>query len=154
MPSALAGVAVLIDTNLLVYAVDTAEQEKSRRAVDVLGRLARGRRGYLSVQSIGEFVRVTTDPRRRLLTAGEAVEQVDRLLRMWWMLDVTPAVAAMAVRAVRDRRIGYGDAQIWATARVHAIPTILTEDGPGDAMVDGVRYLNPFVSSFDLVLLD
>ena len=118
------------------------------------GGLARGRRGYLSVQSIGEFVRVTTDPRRRLLKADEAVEQVDRFLRMWWMLDVTPAVAAMAVRAVRDRGVGYWDAQIWATARIHAVPTILTEDGPDDAMVDGVRYLNPFVPSFDLFLID
>jgi predicted nucleic acid-binding protein len=141
---------VLIDTNVLVYAVDVAEREKSPRALDVLGRLARGRRGYLSVQSIGEFVRVTTDSRRRLLTAEEAVEQVDRLLRMWWMLDITPAVAAMAVRAVRDRGVGHWDAQIWATARVHGIPTILTEDGPHGAMVDGVRYLNPFAPSFDL----
>lgn len=145
---------MLIDTNVLVYAVDTAERGKSPRALDVLGRLARARRGYLSVQSIGEFVRVTTDPRRRLLTAEEAVEQVDRFLRMWWMLDVTPAVAAMAARAVRDRGVGYWDAQIWATARVHGIPTILTEDGPDEAMVDGVRYLNPFVPSFDLARLE
>lgn len=144
---------MLIDTNVLVYAVDLAEREKSRRAADVLGRLAARARGYLSVQSVGEFVRVTTDPRRRLLTLDEAVDQVDRLLRMWWMLEVTPAVAAMAVRAVRDRGVGYWDAQIWATARVFGIATILTEDGPDEAMVDGVLYLNPFVPTFDLARL-
>jgi predicted nucleic acid-binding protein len=145
---------VLIDTNVLVYAVDVAEREKSRRAATVLATLARSGRGHVSVQSIGEFVRVTTDPRRRLLTIGEAVEQVDRLLRAWWVLDVTPAVAALAVRAVRDRGVGYWDAQIWASARIHSVPVILTEDGPDDAMVDGVRYLNPFVRGFDLSSLD
>jgi predicted nucleic acid-binding protein len=145
---------VLIDTNVLVYAVDVAERDKSRRAAEVLARLSRSGRGYVSVQSIGEFVRVTTDARRRLLTLPEAVEQVDRLLRMWWMLDVTPPVAAMAVRAVRDRGVGYWDAQIWATARVNAIGSILTEDGPDDGVVDGVRYLNPFASGFDLTWLD
>ncbi len=141
---------MLIDTNVLVYAIDAAETEKSLRAEHVLERLFSNRRGRVSVQSVGEFVRVATSPKRPLLTAAEAVAQVDRLLRLWTVLDVTPAVVAAAVRAVRQHRFMYWDAQIWATARVNGISTILTEDGPHGALIDGVRYLNPFRQAFDI----
>jgi hypothetical protein len=40
------------------------------------------------------------------------------------------------------------DAQIWAVARVNGVRHILTEDVPGRAEIEGVRYHNPFSSRF------
>jgi predicted nucleic acid-binding protein len=145
--------AVLIDTNILVYAVDPAEPRKGRRAEEVLERLFRAGTGRLAVQSLGEFVQATTSARRKLLTTTEAVDLVDRLIRLWPVLDLTPAIVVLAARGVRDHRFAYWDAQIWATARIHGIPAILTEDGADGALIEGVRYVNPFSPGFDLARL-
>jgi predicted nucleic-acid-binding protein len=57
---------------MLIVPRARAERDKSRRAADVLGRLARGQRGYVSVQSIIEFVPVDTDVLVRLVARDEA----------------------------------------------------------------------------------
>ena len=45
------------------------------------------------------------------------------------------------------RREGW-DAQIWAVARLHGIPAILSEDFSSGSVVDGVGFLNPFLPDF------
>ena len=40
--------------------------------------------------------------------------------------------------------MAYYDAQMWAIARLHQIPNLLTEDMDSGAIIDGVMFLNPF----------
>jgi hypothetical protein len=51
--------AVLVDTNVLVYAHDRGEPEKQARAIEVLARLEDNHNGRLSVQMLAEFFSVT-----------------------------------------------------------------------------------------------
>ena len=44
------------------------------------------------------------------------------------MIDLSPMIVLEAVRWVRDHRMAYWDAQVWATARLNQIPTVLSED--------------------------
>ena len=55
-----------------------------------------------------------------------------------------------AVRGVRTYKMAYVDAQIWALARLHQIPLIFTEDFNVGAVIEGVRFVNPFGQDFDL----
>jgi len=64
------------------------------------------------------------------------------------MLDHTPLIVLEAARGVRDYQFNYWDAQIWAAARLNQIDTILSEDFNTGAMIEGVRFVNPFVKDF------
>lgn len=59
-------------------------------------------------------------------------------------------VVIEAARGVHALRLAYGDAQIWATARLNQIPVIFSEDFATDVSLEGVRIVNPFAPAFDL----
>jgi predicted nucleic acid-binding protein len=142
--------AVLIDTNVLVYAHDRAEPEKQRRAIMVLDHLNVLGSGCVSAQVLAEFFRAVTRGTAPMLKMAEAARQVDLLARGWPAVDVTPMIVLEAVRGVRDHRLAYWDAQVWATARLNQIPTVLSENFGGRTVLQGVRFANPFAGGFDI----
>ena len=145
--------AVLVDTNVLVYAHDRGEPEKQQRAIEVLDRLEATGDGRLTAQVIGEFFRATTKGPAPILTPDQAQQQVDNFIATWPVLDTTAMVVQEAVRGVRAHRLAYYDAQVWATARLNQIPVILTEDFTDGRTVEGVRFVDPFSASFVLETL-
>jgi predicted nucleic acid-binding protein len=146
------GPAYLIDTNVLVYAYDTADALKQLISTDVLRRLANGR-GAFSVQVLGEFfVNVTRKPRFPL-TPEEARRTSINLCRSWPVLDLDVRTYLDAVRAVDAHRLSFWDALVWGTAMQNGVPFIVTEDQQHERLVEDVRYLNPFTSGFDLARL-
>ena len=52
--------AILIDTNVLVYAHDRGEHEKQGKAIDTLAALQAVGSGHISVQCLAEFFSATT----------------------------------------------------------------------------------------------
>jgi predicted nucleic acid-binding protein len=68
----------------------------------------------------------------------------------WDVVELTTQIVLEAVRGVRKYGFSYWDAQIWAAARLNQIPIVLTEESPNRALVEGVRFLNPFDPKFDL----
>ena len=141
---------VLVDTNVIVYAHDNGEPEKQDRAILTLEHLHGKGAGWLSTQTLAEFFRVVTGGRRPRLTVAVAAVQVNRLADSWPVLDITPLVVREAVRAVRDHRMAYWDAQVWATARLNQIPLVFSEDFSSGASLEGVRFVNPFAAAFDV----
>ncbi len=140
----------LIDTNILVYAYDRGEYVKQQQAIRVLESLQRTGMGRLSVQSLAEFFSATTKGKEPVLTIQQASEQVLELAQTWQIFDLTRQVVSEAVRGVRDHQLAFWDAQIWAVARLNQIPLVLSEDFQTGAVVEGVRFLNPFEPAFDL----
>ena len=142
--------AVLVDTNLLVYAWDPADALKQARAIATLDGLRSAGSGRLSVQSLAEFFAAITRGAKPRLTLAEATKQVEGLAASWPVLDVTPLVVIEATRGVREHQLAYWDAQLWATARLNQIPVIFSEDFAGGSVLKGVRFVDPFESGFDL----
>jgi predicted nucleic acid-binding protein len=142
--------AALVDTNLLVYAHDPAAGAKQDRAIRTLEVLRATGQGRLSVQTLAEFFAVATRGRRRLLAVEDALAQVEGLALGWPVLDVTPLVVVEAARGVRDHRLAYWDAQLWATARLNQVGVVFTEDIPSGPTLEGVRYVNPLAPEFDI----
>ncbi len=142
---------LLIDTNLLLYAHDSNAPDFQARAESLLDQLQQTGRGVLSVQCLAEFASVAMRRLRPPLTAAEAYAQVERLMHAYRVLDLTPAVVLEAVRGVREHRLAYYDAQLWAIARLNQIPVVLSEDFNVGASLEGVRFVYPFAPDFVLV---
>jgi len=145
--------AFLVDTNVLVYAYDPADAAKRARAIDVLERLADGRSGVLTAQVLGEFFVTATRRIQPPLTLAEAERSLTNYTRSWPVHDVTWIAVLEAVRGVQRHRLQYWDSLIWATAKLNGVLNVLSEDFSDGALVEGVRFLNPFVESFDLAAL-
>lgn len=141
---------VLIDTNVLVYSCDRHNFDKQRQALELMAFLQEPGFGCIGVQSLAEFFSSTTGGREPLLSVAQACARQAELARMWRVLDLTPAIALEAAAGVRDHRLNYGDAQIWATARLHQVPVVLSEDFQDGQWLEGVRFIDPFSANFDL----
>lgn len=87
------------------------------------------------------------------LSADETFRQIELYERAFPVVPLTSAVVLEAVRGVRDHNFAYFDAQIWAVARLNQIRFVLTEDFSTGATVEGVTFLNPLPSGFDLAML-
>ncbi len=140
--------AILVDTNVLVYVHDRAEPEKQRRALDVLDRLVAADAGVLSTQVLAEFYNTSTRKIATPLRPAQAYDQIKYFLQVWKVLDVTGAVVLEAVRGACDYQFSFWDAQIWAVARLNQVPVVFSEDFNPGAVIEGVRFVNPFAEDF------
>lgn len=143
----------LLDTNILVYAVDTRELARMRRANEVIRRLTTHRKAVISTQVLAEFANVTLQRLRSMPSVSEVYRQVELYEKTLTVLPLTPVIVLEAVRGVRDHQLAYYDAQIWAAARMNQVPYVLSEDFNIGATLDGVTFLNPLDSDFDITAL-
>ena len=144
---------VLVDTNVLVYSYDASEEAKQSVAADVLDLLHAHRLGAFSVQTLSEFFSVVTRKLDPPMPADEAAGRVERLLQAWPILDLTGAVVLEATRGAREHGMAYWDALIWAAAKLNQLGLVLSEDFQHDRIVEGVRFVNPFLAGFSLEAL-
>lgn len=142
--------AVLVDSNVLIYAHDLGEFEKQGKAQEILRHLQAHGNGRLSVQCLSEFFSITTRGKSPKLTVAEATLQVENFVQAWTVLDLTPQIILEAVRGAQRYQIAYWDAQIWASARLNQIPVVFSEDFNVGATLEGVRFVNPFAPEFVL----
>ena len=131
-----------VDTNVLVYAANTAPREAAKSAVarSLLGSddLA------LSVQVLQEFyVQATRATRPNPMTHDQAVALVEAWLRFPTQ-DMTPSLMQAALATKARFRISYWDAAIVEAARVLGCRVVLSEDLNDGQDFDGVRVENPF----------
>ena len=139
--------AILVDTNILVYAYDPRDATKHVQAQQVLQRLRQIRRGMMSVQSLAEFMRAS---QKLSISSVDAQRYVQAFAASWPILDLTPAIVLEAGRGVSVHALAYYDAQIWATARLNQISVIFSEDFNSGSILEGVRFVNPFATGFVL----
>lgn len=149
----IARIAFLVDTNVLVYSYDSRDLFKWQRAVDVLARLEQEARGAISTQIAGEFFNTVTRRIPRPLSAAEGERALTTLVRTWQVFDLTFDVVLEAVRGVQRYQFSYWDALIWATAKLNGVPTVLSEDFNDGALLENVRFRNPFAAGFAITSL-
>ncbi len=139
----------LIDTNILVYAHSNQDVNKRKISIAKLKTLKTEGRGVLSTQILSELYNALRRQLRKTLenekeakiTARTVTEEYSTLFKVL-IISVNDVIAAS--HAVEHHSLSYWDALIWATAKSNGIKTILTEDGPSGATIDGVKFLNPF----------
>jgi predicted nucleic acid-binding protein len=103
---------------------------------------------------LGEFFVAVTRRIRPPLSANAAQTIAVNLSRAWPVYDVPGAAVLEAMRAVQQYQFQYWDGLIWATAKLHGVLNVLTEDLPSGRLIEGVRFEDPFDPDFDLTRLD
>jgi predicted nucleic acid-binding protein len=139
---------IFVDTNVLVYAYDRSAPEKQHLAFTLLDRLAITKVGMISTQVLAEFFVSVTRKLAAPLSAGDAYQRVSNYLQSWTVLDMTGMVVLEAIRGVRDHQLSFWDAQIWAVAKLNQAPFVFSEDFSDGQVIEGVRFVNPFVRDF------
>lgn len=139
---------IMVDANVLLYAYDGGEPEKQPRALSVLNGLVTHDRGVLSSQVLAEFFVNAIRKLQPPLTVEEAYDCIQNYLLAWEILDITGPIVLEAVRGVRAYQMAYWEAQIWATAHMHQIPVIFSEDFGSRTVIEGIRIINPFDVDF------
>lgn len=142
--------ASLVDTNILVYRFDPLAPEKQRRAAVLLAAGVAERSICIAHQSVLEFVAAVTRPRktldgRALLTRSEALLEAELLCLQLTVLHPSRAVLSTAMRGATMYGLPWFDAQIWATAEVHGLDELLSEDFQHGRHYGSVRAVNPFL---------
>ena len=135
-----------VDTNILLYARDSGQNEKqviARRWIETLWRKQTGR---LSFQVLQEFyVNVT-----QKLNPGLPVELARRDVRAllaWNPMPIHAGVLDAAWELMDRFGFSWWDAQIVAAARLEGCAILLSEDMQDGLDVWGIRILNPFTAT-------
>ncbi len=131
-----------LDTNVLLYSISTAEEERAKvaRARELLA----ARDTALSVQVLQEFyVQATRASREDRITHGQALG----LIESWSRFNVADITQPMMWDALQTRerwQISYWDALIVAAARALRCRVIFSEDLADGQDYGGVVVANPF----------
>ena len=137
---------VFVDTHVLLYAEDGANETKHRAARGWLRELWLRRCGRVSTQVLNEFYVNATRKLRPAMAPGDARAEVRRYLR-WqpWVVDHATVETAWGIES--RYRMNYWDALMAAAAQQQGCTLLLTEDLQHDQMIDSMRIVNPFTTS-------
>jgi predicted nucleic acid-binding protein len=132
---------VTIDTNLLVYAIDNVDVKKHQIVHTLLETLVE-QDTVVSVQALAEFFHVVT--RKGQLSAGEARDRIGDWQALFPVITAGPNTLFHAIDGLRRFQMAFWDAMLWATAQEAGVTVLLTEDFQDLALIEGVRFVNPF----------
>lgn len=130
-----------IDSNVVVYANDSRDGAKQKRALDIIGAAMHAGSGVISTQVLQEYAHIA------LGKLGQRQEVVLRQLTLLERLHVVPQTPALVRRAVELRGlygISFWDAAIVAAAESRGCTRILSEDLNAGQFYSSVAVANPF----------
>ena len=131
-----------VDTNVLLYAISSAESESQKRVAAY--QLLQADDLALSAQVLQEFyTQATRSSRPGRLQHAEAAALVSAWQR-FPVQDTTVAIVERAMATAQRFQISYWDAAIIESARAAGCDTVLSEDLQDGQNFAGVRVVNPF----------
>ena len=131
-----------LDTNVLLYAVSTAEAEAEK--TQAARALVQSADWAWSAQVAAEFIRASTSPRQpKPLPRVEARRWVETWMA-FPMAAVDGALVLEAVEIAERFQTSHFDAQILAAAKRMGCATVYSEDLSHGQDYGGVRVVNPF----------
>ncbi|MBK9325793.1 MAG: PIN domain-containing protein [Hydrogenophilales bacterium] len=136
---------VFVDTNILLYARDSAQPDKQPVAQAWMRSLWLKRNGYLSFQVLQEFYVNATQKLKPGLPVELARQDVRNLL-LWRPIGTDAGLIEGAWRLADRYGFSWWDAQIVAAARRANCPVLLSEDMQHGIDVEGTRIINPFAA--------
>jgi predicted nucleic acid-binding protein len=133
-----------IDTNILVYACDSADEFKQSRALEVIGKMEDG---VLLWQVACEFIAASRKLSKQGFTAIQAWARLSEFR------DLLPLVRPSADVLVRGRELhlehgmSFWDALIVAACLDCGAEVLISEDIPSASRFASLEIVNPFSSS-------
>ena len=130
-----------LDTNVLVYALDTGAREKRRIAREIMAR-AMDLDAVLTAQVLAEFLNVVRRKRPADFSAARA--QAERWATVFPVAPTNWEHIALAAELAERHRLQFRDCLIWQSARSLQASIFLSEDMQDGFSMDGMTVLDPF----------
>jgi predicted nucleic acid-binding protein len=132
------------DSNILLYAEDSAYPEKQKKAVELVVAHRRQHTGVISIQVLGEFFYSGT----RRLKLDPALARTQAEVHSHFDL-VEPTLADVFGAMDLHRLYGYSywDSLVLRCALISGCKVLLSEDMHHGHVIDGLRIVNPFLRS-------
>lgn len=132
---------VFFDTNILVYADDTASPAKQDRAIRLFSEHLRGGTAVVSLQVLQEYFVAAT---RKLGLAPEMAQRKIDILSQARVVCFEANDIISAIELHRLTQISFWDALIVHAARTAGATVLYSEDLQAGRALGGVRVVNPF----------
>ena len=134
--------ARFVDTNILLYAISRAEDERAKATQ--AARILDERENVVSTQVLQEFfVQATRASRQHALDIADAAALVEAFTR-FRVQDLTVPIVRAAMRLQQRYSLSYWDAAIIEAARAAGCGQVLSEDLSDGEDYGGVVVVNPF----------
>lgn len=131
-----------LDTNVIVYAVDTTHGAAHKRMI--ARKIIRAGDFGVSAQVVQEFYVTATRKIKRPLSVASAARFVEQLIRAEFVALDTSLIK-LGIAHSRRYQISYWDGAIIAAAEAMGAATLYSEDLNHGQIYGAVRVLNPFV---------
>jgi len=132
-----------VDTNVLVYAHDTAAGSRHQRAKALIDQLWDSGQGVVSTQILQELCFSLQRKLTRPLSALE-IRRIVQPYLAWEVVVNTPQAAIEALEASSRYKISYWDGLVLHAAEFAGAALLYTEDFSHGQKYGGVRAVNPF----------
>jgi predicted nucleic acid-binding protein len=139
-------VPVFVDTNVLIYAVDTFDRRKHEAARIWRSELWKSKRGRISFQVLHEFYAKVT---QKWPTARDDARAEVRDLLKWKPVVLDDTVIEHAWKTQDRYKLSFWDSLIVAAARQSLCAYLLTEDLQAGPEIEGLVVVNPFHTELD-----
>jgi predicted nucleic acid-binding protein len=134
---------VFVDTNVFIYALDTADPKKQQAGRSWRDGLWKRRMGRISFQVLQEFYAKVS---QKWPNARHKVRAEVRDLMAWRPVVVDVLILERGWKLQDRYQLSFWDALIVAAAKSAECGYLLTEDLQAGQELDGVRVVNPFLS--------
>ena len=131
-----------IDTNILIYAHDTAEEVKHVKAVELIRRLETSNIGAISTQVLVEFVSVGS---RKLKLSNKELQEIVSDFGHWTIHRPTHAEILHAIVVQRNAKISWWDALLLNSAIQVGAAILWSEDFQSNRRFGDLQVKNPFL---------
>ena len=136
---------VFLDTNIIVYAHDTASPDRRAKSQAILFESLRNGTGVISSQVLSEFFVTITQKVKQPMSSAAAKKEIV-LLSTLATVDIDATLVVEAVNIKERWQLSYWDSLILAAAERAGCGTVYSED-----MSDGQHYgslvvCNPFTT--------
>ena len=135
--------AAFFDTNIIVYAADSASEEPAKR--DAARQLMMTRSITVSTQVLLELYAVL---RKKLAYGADAAHDWVRALQDDTVIEVSTADVLYAISTARRYDISHWDGLIIVAAEKAGVDILYTEDLSHGQTYGTVRACNPFIEDF------
>ena len=136
----------LIDTNILIYAYDSSEDEKHEISKSLLKHIWQNGGGVVCLQNLMEFFVVITKKVENPIDVSEAKVIVEDFIKSesWKVIDRNGDTFIKAIEFVFQHKIHLWDAAIAACMDENGINEIITENDKDFKKIPGLKVTVPF----------
>jgi predicted nucleic acid-binding protein len=135
------GGLAFFDTNILIYTDDKSSPEKHEKAVALFTSHIAAGTAVVSLQVLQEYFSAATS---KLKISAENAQRKVEIMARCRVVRLEPNDVIRAIELHRLSHISSWDALIVQAARLSGAATLYSEDMQSDAVIGGIKVVNPF----------